>query len=413
VLNLPFSPDKNLQEIISFSQKLTRGVQNLLEAEEITTGVTPKEAVYREDKLTLYRFQPPADKARNPTPLLIVYALVNRPYMADLQEDRSLVRGLLDAGLDVYLIDWGYPDRADRYLDLNDYINGYIDRCVDVIRRRHKTDQINLLGICQGGTFSLCYSALHPEKVRSLVTMVTPVDFQTPDNMLSHWVQQVDVDAAVDAFGNIPGELLNSTFLMLKPYRLTGQKYIDMVEQLQEPKRMLNFLRMEKWIFDSPDQAGEAFREFTKEFYQQNKLMNGGLTIGGYEVDLKRLTMPILNVYAKEDHLVPPRASIALKSLVGTSDYTELAFPGGHIGIYVSSRSQKEVSPAIGAWVNKRSAAPGTAASPNSPPASATPTAAEAATAHAAITTNAGTVASPPNARKQGNGGRGKGKHRG
>jgi polyhydroxyalkanoate synthase len=124
---------------------------------------------------------------------------------------------LLEAGLDVYLIDWGYPDRADRYLTLDDYINGYIDRCVDVIRKRHGLDKINVLGICQGGTFSLCYSAIHPQKVRNLVTMVTPVDFHTEDNLLSHWAKKLDVDLLVDTLGNIPGELMNWSFLSLKP----------------------------------------------------------------------------------------------------------------------------------------------------------------------------------------------------
>ncbi|MBI3897207.1 MAG: class III poly(R)-hydroxyalkanoic acid synthase subunit PhaC [Gammaproteobacteria bacterium] len=355
MLNVQIRPDQALEEITNFSKKLGKGLQNLLEFGEIPTGATPKEAVYQEDKLTLYRFQSPTAKTQNRIPLLIVYALVNRPYMTDLQEDRSMVRGLLDAGLDVYLIDWGYPDRADRYLDLNDYINGYIDRCVDVICRRHKLKQINLLGICQGGTFSLCYAALHSDKVRNLITMVTPVDFQTPDNMLSQWVRHVDVDAAVNAYGNIPGELLNSTFLMLKPFRLMGQKYLDMAEQLDDPKKTRNFLHMEKWIFDSPDQAGEAFRQFTKDFYQQNKLIKGGLRIGDQEVSLKKLTMPVLNIYATEDHLVPPAASLALKHHIGTQDYTEVAFNGGHVGIYVSGRAQREVPPAIGAWIAKRS----------------------------------------------------------
>ena len=353
--NIHIRPEKALQELLSYSQKLGHGMQNLLEVGDIRTGVTPKEAVYREDKLTLYRFQASADKPpQDRVPLLIVYALVNRPYMTDLEEGRSMVRGLLDAGLDVYLVDWGYPDRADRYLGLDDYINGYMDRCVDIVRRRSGLDAINVLGICQGGAFSLCYAALHPAKVRNLVTMVTPVDFHTPKDMLSHWVRHVDVDAAVEASGNIPGELLNSTFLMLKPYRLMGQKYLDMIDQLGDPNRIQNFLRMEKWIFDSPDQAGEAFRQFIKDFYQQNKLLKGTLRIGEGTVNLKNVTMPVLNIYATEDHLVPPDASMALKHHVGTGDYTELAFPGGHIGIYVSGRAQKLVPPAIGGWIKER-----------------------------------------------------------
>jgi len=352
---IPFQmrPDEILAEARGFNEKLAKGVGNLMEVGEIPSGVTPKEPVYKEDKLVLYRFKG-KKPATNKTPLLIVYALVNRPYMTDLQENRSTIQGLLEAGQDVYLIDWGYPDAADRYLTLDDYINGYLDRCIDVICARHGIDKLNLLGICQGGSFSLCYSAMHPEKVKNLVTMVTPVDFKTPDNMLSHWVQNIDIDLLVDTQGNIPGEMLNWTFLNLKPYQLMAQKYLGVVDLLDDPKALKNFMRMEKWIFDSPDQAGETFRQFAKDFFQENKLMKGEVQIGEYTVNLRDIKMPVLNVYAEQDHLVPPDASRAMKKAVGSSDYTELAFPGGHIGIYVSGKSQKTIPPAIGEWLNVR-----------------------------------------------------------
>ncbi|MGZ8162940.1 MAG: class III poly(R)-hydroxyalkanoic acid synthase subunit PhaC [Methylobacter sp.] len=349
------TPDKVIQEIIDFNQKLGKSFKNLLNAEEITTGVTLKEIIYQEDRTILYRFKSEISERKNSIPVLIVYALVNRPYMTDIQEDRSTVKGLLNEGLDVYLIDWGYPDLADQYLTMDDYINGYLDRCVDVIRKRHGVDKINMLGICQGGTFSLCYSALHADKIKNLVTMVTPVDFQTPDNLLSRWVQKIDVDLLVDTMGNIPGEMLNWTFLSLKPYRLMGQKYLDMVDALDDPQSAKNFLRMEKWIFDSPDQAGETFRQFTKDFYQGNKLIKGEVQLGEQTVSLKNITMPVLNIYALQDHLVPPSASTALKAYVGTPDYEELAFKGGHIGIYVSGKAQQTIPAAIGGWLNKRS----------------------------------------------------------
>jgi polyhydroxyalkanoate synthase subunit PhaC len=346
-------PDAVMQELMSYGQKLSHGMKNLMEVGEISSGVTPKTVVHREDKLTLFRFDPPADKVQGRVPLLIVYALVNRPYMTDIQENRSTVKALMDAGQDVYLVDWGYPDRADRFLTLDDYINGYLDRCVDVIRERHRLEKINILGICQGGTFSLCYASLHPDKVKNLVTMVTPVDFQTPDNMLSHWVRQVDVDLLVDTLGNVPGEMLNWTFLNLKPYQLMGQKYLGLLDTLDDPEALKNFLRMEKWIFDSPDQAGETFRQFVKDFYQGNKLLRGGLEIGA-PVALENVTMPVLNVFAEQDHLVPPDASRAMRGRLGTRDYTELSFPGGHIGIYVSGKAQKTVPPAIGKWLDAR-----------------------------------------------------------
>ena len=350
---IPFQmrPDEILNEARGFNEKLAKGVSNLMDVGEIPTGVTPKEAVYKEDKLVLYRYQRETP-ASNDVPLLVVYALVNRPYMTDLQENRSTVRGLLDSGQEVYLIDWGYPDAADRYLTMDDYINGYLDRCVDFVCARHGTDQLNILGICQGGAFSLCYSAIHPEKVRNLVTMVTPVDYQTPDNMLSHWIQNVDVDLLVDTQGNIPGEMLNWTFLNLKPYQLMAQKYLGVVDLMDDPKALKNFMRMEKWIFDSPDQAGETFRQFVKDFFQQNKLIKGEVQLGEDVVDLRNITMPVLNVFAEQDHLVPPDASRVLKQYVGSKDYSELSFPGGHIGIYVSGRAQKTIPPQIGEWLN-------------------------------------------------------------
>jgi polyhydroxyalkanoate synthase subunit PhaC len=351
---LDITPDGLALEALALQQKLSAGLRTLPEVEDVHFGASHKQEVWRDGKTVLYRFV--GDKA--PTakvPLLIVYALVNRPYMVDLQDDRSLVKGLLARGEDVYIIDWGYPDRSDRFLDLEDYIDRFIDGAVDHLRRVHEVDAINLLGVCQGGTFTLCYSALHPDKVKNLITMVTPVDFHTPDNMLSHWTREMDVDLFVDTLGNVPADMMNACYLMLKPFRLNLQKYVGLVDILDDKQAIENFLRMEKWIFDSPDLAGEAFRQFIKQFYQGNGFINGGIEIGGRTVDLGYVDMPVLNIYAEQDHLVPPDASRALRGLAGTDDYTEVSFKGGHIGIYVSSRAQREVPTAIHEWLGKRS----------------------------------------------------------
>ncbi|MCW8943217.1 MAG: class III poly(R)-hydroxyalkanoic acid synthase subunit PhaC [Sedimenticola sp.] len=353
---IDIKPEKLIEEVSEYSRKLHEGVDRLFSVGAVESGVSPREVIYQEDKLTLYRYLPEAANNRpvNETPLLIVYALVNRPYMTDIQEDRSTIKSLLAAGQEVYLIDWGYPDSADRLLTLDDYVNGYIDRCVDHICQRHVLDQLNLLGICQGGALSLCYTALHQPKVKNLITMVTPVDFQTPDNMLSAWVQHLDVDMLVEAQGNIPGEFLNWTFLALKPFTLAGQKYVHLLDALDDDERAKNFLRMEQWIFDSPDQAGEAFRQFIKQFYQQNALIKGKVDLGGQIVKLKKITCPVLNIYGEQDHLVPPAASKALKGRLGGGDYTEVAFPGGHIGVYVSGKAQALIPPTIGDWLDQR-----------------------------------------------------------
>ena len=342
-----------LSELGALPGKLATTVRSLQAAADVSFGCSEKDAVYREDKLTLYRYRPLAASAGLP-PVLIVYALVNRPYMMDLQPDRSLIRRLLERGLDIYLIDWGYPDGADRYTDLDDYINGYLHRCLGEVLRAHALPSTTLLGVCQGGTFSLCYAALHPERVRNLVTMVTPVDFQTPDNLLSCWARGLDVDALVAAHGVVPGDVLNAAYVSLLPFRLLQQKYVNLLEVGDDPAQMENFMRMEKWIFDSPAQAGAAFAQFTRWFFQENRLLRGTLEIGGHRVDLKRITVPVLNVYGKQDHLVPPAASTALEALVGSSDYVALGLDVGHIGMYVSGRAQRELPEAIAYWLNKR-----------------------------------------------------------
>ena len=349
-----FTAESLAQEALNAQRKLGAGLETLQEVDNIDYGATAREEVWRDGKVALYRFRgerAPTAKA----PLLIAYALVNRPYMVDLQADKSIVRGLLERGQDVYILDWGYPDRSDRYLELEDYIQRFLGGAVDHLRQAYRMDAINLLGICQGGAFSLCYSALHADKVKNLITMVTPVDFHTPDNMLSNWTRQMDVDLFVDTLGNVPADLMNASYLMLKPFRLNLQKYLGLVDILDDKRAIEDFLRMEKWIFDSPDLAGEAFRQFIKQFYQGNGFVNGGIVIDGEEVDLGFVDMPVLNIYAEQDHLVPPDASRALAKLAGSTDYSELSFKGGHIGIYVSSRAQREVPASIHDWLTRRS----------------------------------------------------------
>ncbi len=355
---LNISPGRLAEEAARFQMKLGAGLQTLREVDEVDYGATAKEEVWRDGKTVLYRFIgdgiPGKSRPTAKIPLLISYALVNRPYMVDLQDDKSIVRNLLARGEDVYIIDWGYPDRSDRFLTLEDYIERFLGGAVDHLRAAHGLDAINLLGICQGGAFSLCYASLHPDKIRNLITMVTPVDFHTDDNMLSNWTRGIDVDLFVDTLGNVPADLMNLCYLMLKPWRLFVQKYVGLVDILDDKAAIEDFLRMEKWIFDSPDQAGEAFRQFIKQFYQGNGFVNGGITIGDREVHLGLVEMPVLNIFAEQDHLVPPDASRALKDLVGTDDYSELSFRGGHIGIYVSGRAQKEVPGAIHDWLAAR-----------------------------------------------------------
>ncbi len=354
------NPEDAIHEITEMNRQMVEGVKILsrLKHDDVQVGTTPKEEVYREDKLVLYRYKPVVDNLF-PIPILVSYALVNRPAVADLQENRSLIRNLLKQGIDVYLIDWGYPTRADRWLTLDDYINGYIHNCVEFICEKHGLDKINLLGICQGGAMSLCYAALHPDKLKNLITMVTPVDFHAREEgkeqgLLNTWGTNMDPDLMIEALGNVPGDFMNFGFLMLQPFQLNFQKYTDMLDLMDSEEKLVSFLRMEEWIFDSPDQAGEAYRQFLKDFFQQNKLIKGEVELDGKRVDLSNITMPVLNIYAEKDHLVPPPSSRALEKYVGSKDYTAKGFPVGHIGMYVSGKAQRDLAPSIAEWVRER-----------------------------------------------------------
>ncbi|MCB9266659.1 MAG: class III poly(R)-hydroxyalkanoic acid synthase subunit PhaC [Lewinellaceae bacterium] len=341
--------DQVLERVNTVSDAL----RNIAEVKDVDIATAPRKTVWEDGKVKLYHFER-EDKAEAKTPALISYALVNRWEMMDLQPDRSLIRKLVSEGIDVYLIDWGYPTKVDRYKTMEDYILGNMNDCVDFIREEHSINKVNILGVCQGGTFSLIYTSLFPEKVKNLVTLVTPVDFDNDEGLLFKWAKDMDVDAIVDGFGGIvPGDFLNTGFDLLKPMNKT-RKYMALPETMADQGRLMNFLRMEHWVADSPAQAGETYRRFIKDMYQHNKLINGKFELGGRKVDLKNIKMPVLTIYAKEDHIVPPETTTPINELISSKDKELMEFPGGHIGVFVGSRSQKLLTPAIATWLKKR-----------------------------------------------------------
>ncbi len=352
-------------ELIENNRKAMRMLDLFLKAPEISVGMTPSEVVYTQDDMRLLHYIPVVEKPY-PVPVLIVYALVNRHYILDLQPDKSVVKKLLDDGLDVYIIDWGYPSGIDRYLTIDDYVNGYIDNAVEKIRELSGAEKVSLFGVCQGGTFSVMYSSLHPEKIQNLATMVTPVDFDTDEGLLHVWAKSLDADRIVDAYGMVPGNLLNTGFLLTDPFRVLIDKYVIFFEKIESngddedsgrknEEAVKNFLRMEKWIFDSPNQAGEMYRQFIKDCYQKNLLIKNEMMLDGKRVDLKNITMPLLNVMGEYDHLVPIAASKPLNDAVASTDKEVVVFPTGHIGMFVGGKSQRDVCPKISSWLRARS----------------------------------------------------------
>ena len=352
---LQIDPWQAMADGAEIARKLLTGASTLsrLRPQDVAVAPTPKDPVLRLDNAILYHYRSIVERPF-PIPVLISYAFFNRYYMIDLHRDRSLVRSLLERGLDLYVIDWGYPGRVDRWLTIDDFVSGHIQDCVDFIDDRHQVDQVNLLGICQGGDLSLCYAALYPERVKNLIVMVTPVDFEADQSVLARSIRALDVDELVAAQGNVSGDFVSLGFLMRGPFQRHFRKYVEMVDILDDERRVIDFLRMEKWIFDSPDQCGEAFRQWVKDFYQGNKLIKGELELGSRLVDLRRINMPVLNVYGEQDDIVPPETSAPLGGYVGTKDYTSLAYPVGHIGMYVSGKVQRDLPDALSSWIKER-----------------------------------------------------------
>jgi polyhydroxyalkanoate synthase len=345
---------KNLaKETESVQKRLDKAADVLLGDLKTDIATTPYEIVYQQDRVKLKHYKPVTTR-KVQTPLLLIYALINRETMLDLSPGRSVVEKFLEQGVELYMIDWGYPTRKDRHLGIDDHVNVYINDIVDFIREREKVPRINLMGICMGGTFSVIYSALHPEKIQNLITTVTPTTFDIDTGLLNIWMRKVPVDQITDNFGNIPGDMLNFGFLLLNPARLMIDKYVGFYEFLDDKEFVENFIRMEKWIFDSPDIPGETFREFIKDCFQQNLLIQNKMVVGGKRVNLKMLTMPLLNIYGKFDHLVPPEACEQLTRKVGSRDTEDMCLQTGHIGIYVSSKCQREFTPKITQWLMER-----------------------------------------------------------
>ncbi|MFB6184652.1 MAG: class III poly(R)-hydroxyalkanoic acid synthase subunit PhaC [Haloarculaceae archaeon] len=326
--------------------------------QDVDVGQTPSEVVYEENKLELLHYEPMVpEEEREDVPLLVVYALINRPYILDLQPGRSVVRRLLEAGHDVYLIDWNEPSRLDKHLTLSDYVNRYLVNCVDEVRDRSGQDAINVLGYCMGGTMSAMYAALYPETVNTLGLMAAGLCFDDTGGVLEEWGSEeyYDPDDVTEVFGNVPAEMLDVGFALMDPVQNYVTKYVRLYENLDDEDFVENFARMETWLADGIDVAGEAYVEFLEEIYQDNALYENEYHLDGEHVDVENIDMPVLQILGTYDHLVPPAASKPFNDVVGSDDVTTIQYDTGHIGLSVSSSTHEHVWPEVCDWFSERS----------------------------------------------------------
>lgn len=334
--------------------KVAKTVELLSRGNHISVGDTPNDIVSETRLYRLLHYHSLVKRVSS-TPILVVYALVNRSYVLDLQPNKSWIRHLLMQGFDVYLLDWKSPTRIDKYVSFDDYVNSYIDDCVEIVQNNNSSDKITLHGYCMGSSMSAMYTSLHQEKIQNLVTIAPVIDTSKDTTVIANISKQMDIDKLVSYIGYLPPEKLYECYSILKPFKQGVNKYFNLIENIDNETFVQNFLRIEKWLYDTPPIAGETIKQWINDIYKKNLLVKNQFKLGTTIVDLKKINVPLLNIVAEEDHLVSPECSVPLNEVVSSEDKRLIRFHTGHVGLIASSYSQNNVLPKVGQWIKSRS----------------------------------------------------------
>jgi polyhydroxyalkanoate synthase len=327
----------------------------LLTQDEAKIATTPREVVWTHRKTTLYRYRS-SDRV-HPVPVLLVFALINRPHIFDLRPGNSFVEFLLSEGFDVFLLDWGEPDDEDSDLGLDSYVCEALPWGIRETLRAADVDEVSLAGWCIGGTLCAMHAALEPDApIRNMALLTTPID--TSETLYANWVgrESFDVDKVAEVHPAIPGAGVDWANKMMKPvtnYWTTYRKLWEGV--LDGTARRDAYQPMAKWVADNPPFPGRAYREWITWMYKENRLVDGSLRLRGRRVDLGRIDQNLLVVTAGADHIAPPPGTKPLLDMVSSGDVTHVDRPGGHIGLMAGSKAKTEIWPEIAGWLRERS----------------------------------------------------------
>ncbi|MGI0101830.1 MAG: class III poly(R)-hydroxyalkanoic acid synthase subunit PhaC [Nitrosotalea sp.] len=343
-----------LEEFLQMNKNILDAPKFVAAPDEISMEMTPYDVVYHEGKMRLLHFNS-TSKKQVKTPLLITYALINRYHILDIHPQKSWVRNMLEQGLDVYLIDWGTPTTMDKYLGFDDYVNGYMDNCVDFILNESGVDKVSMQGYCTGGTLATVYASLYREKIKNLILTAPVIDGSRDTTVVANLAKHMDVDKMADIVGNVPPEFMYYVFSILKPFEQGLEKYVQFFKNIHNKEYVENFIRVEKWLSDTPPIPGELFREWVKNVYQDNLLIRNQMYVSGRQINLKNISMPVFTQVAVGDHLVSPECSMPIHYAVSSEDKTLRMYATGHVGMIASSFSQKKVLPELGQWIKERS----------------------------------------------------------
>ncbi len=335
--------------------RFVNGLSLLLTDEFQKVAPTPKEKVLEHPRgPTLHRYVRSGPAAKK-TPVLLVPPLMVRPYIYDLRRGASFAQTLVEAGLDVYLVDFGVPDEDDRSVKLDDYVVDYLPACIDAARKTSGSDDVFLFGWCKGGIFSALYAAAFaPAPVRGIVSIAAPIDMKKLG--LLWWtarVAQGQVPQITERMGNVPGFLSSTAFKLMNPLRTVTQ-YADLWANLWNAEYLEGHEAMRKFLDDFIPYPQAAFEQLVQELVAANALVEGKLTMGGRPIDLARVTCPLLCVAGEDDQVTTKSSAKALVDKVGSKDKEFHVVPGGHIGVVVGSGSREKLWPKIANWYLER-----------------------------------------------------------
>lgn len=321
---------------------------------------TPKQLIWTLNKAKLYRYIPvvPEEK-RKPVPLLMVFAIMNRPHVLDLRRGHSFAEYMLEKGYDLYLLDWGEPGPEDKDLNFDDYVLEYLPRVIRKVKRVSGAEEFSMLGWCLGALIATLYAALRPDDgLKNLVLLTAPLDFSDKTaGGFTRWTSHpaFNPDLIVEKLGNVPGEMIDAGAKMLKPVENYLGSYLMLWDNLDNPKTVEAWHAMNTWVRDIIPMAGAAYQQLINDFYKENRLMEGSLVLRGEHVDLNALTANVYNVIAETDHITPPCQSEGIMEKIGSRDKEVFRVRGGHIGIMAGRGAEKNTWPHIEAWLADRS----------------------------------------------------------
>jgi polyhydroxyalkanoate synthase len=330
----------------------------VLTTDDAVVGATPREIVWTHRGTTLYRYR--SSNRSHAVPILLVFALINRPEIFDLRPGASLVEYLLEEGFDIFLVDWGVPDEEDADTGLDEYVCDELHWAIRETLRASGAEELTLMGWCIGATLCAMYCGLdrgsEQTAVRNLVLLTMPVDGR--GSTYARWVgdPEFDVDMVAEQWRVLPGQAIDFANKMLKPVTNFVTTYRRLAQGVFEgTARKETYQPMAKWVADNPPFPGRAWSQWIRWMYQDEALVAGRMRLRGRRVDLRRVQQNLLVITAGADHIAPRAGTMPIFDLVASDDVTHIDRPGGHIGLIAGSAARNQIWPEMAAWLAERS----------------------------------------------------------